>query len=271
MQARFADATVSMRDVDAPVRSLQGSLTVRNTLVAAADLHGQWLGGPLEVVIRPDGHNASTLSATGTAAAAQLKPFLPSAVKVSGATQWRLGDASSTATRATRSASPACASNRICAAWASRCPSRSARARANSGRSRSRWKSDGDDAVLARSWLGDVRAIVRVARSDGGWSLDRGGIRADGNAPALPNHRGLRIEGTVERFVLDDWLALKGDGSGDGSGGGKPLSDYLQAANVRVGTFEFAAIDGPTCAACCRRRRPAGASMSTVPVRRDRS
>ena len=53
VQARFADATVAMRDVDAPVRSLQGNLTVRNTLVAAADLHGQWLGGPLDVVIRP--------------------------------------------------------------------------------------------------------------------------------------------------------------------------------------------------------------------------
>jgi len=90
VQARFADATVQMRDVDAPVRSLQGSLTVRNTLVAAADLHGQWLGGPLEVVIRPDGRDASVLNATGTATAAQLKPFLPSAVKLSGATQWQL-------------------------------------------------------------------------------------------------------------------------------------------------------------------------------------
>ena len=90
MQARFADATVAMRDVDAPVRSLQGSLTVRNTLVAAADLHGQWLGGPLDVVIRPDGSKASVLNATGTASAAQLKPFLPAAVNLSGATQWRL-------------------------------------------------------------------------------------------------------------------------------------------------------------------------------------
>src|SRR4030095_13303165 len=101
-------------------------------------------------------------------------------------------------------------------------------------------ESDGDDAVLARSWLGDVRAIVRVARpaAGGAWALDRGGIRADGNAPALPNHRGLRIEGAVEHFVLDDWLGLRGDGTD--TGGGKKLSDYLQAANVRVGTFELA-------------------------------
>ena len=34
---------------------------------------------------------------------------------------------------------------------------------------------------------------------------------------------------------------------------------------MRVGSSSSPAIDGPTCAACCRRRRPAGASMSTVP------
>ena len=102
-------------------------------------------------------------------------------------------------------------------------------------------ESDGDDAVVARSWLGDVRSIVRVARAGDRWSLDRGGIRADGNAPALPNHRGLRIEGAVERFVLDDWLALRGERDSSSAGGdGKALSDYLQAANVRVGTFELA-------------------------------
>jgi uncharacterized protein YhdP len=104
-------------------------------------------------------------------------------------------------------------------------------------------EADGDHALLVRSWLGDVRAIVRVARSGDRWSLDRGGLRADGNAPALPSHRGLRIEGAVERFVLDDWLALRGDessGGGAGHGDGKTLSDYLQAANVRVGTFELA-------------------------------
>ena len=92
VQAGFADATVALRDVDAPVRSLQGTLTVVNTLVSAAELHGQWLGGPLDVVIRPNGTNASTLNATGTATAAQLQPFLPSAVKLSGATQMEAGN-----------------------------------------------------------------------------------------------------------------------------------------------------------------------------------
>jgi uncharacterized protein (TIGR02099 family) len=239
--ARFADATASMRDIDAPVRSLQGSLTVRNTLVAAADLHGQWLGGPVEVSIRPDGKNASTLTATGTAAAVQLKPFLPSAVKVSGSTQWRLGTQFyADSGNAERKSGVRIESDLRGLGVA--LPEPVGKSEGEPRPFQVTLESDGDDAVLARSWLGDVRAVVRVARPAGGgaWSLDRGGIRADGNAPALPNHRGLRIEGTVERFVLDDWLALRGQDSGGASDGGKTLSDYLQAANVRVGTFELA-------------------------------
>jgi uncharacterized protein (TIGR02099 family) len=235
--ARFADATASMRDVDAPVRGLTGTLTVRNTLVAAADLRAQWLGGPLEVTIRPEGRNASTLSATGTAMAAQLKAFLPSAVKVSGALQWRVG--TEFRTDAERQAGLRIESDLRGLGIALPEPLGK---RENEQRAfQVTLEADGDDAMLARAWLGDVRSIVRVARSGDAWSLDRGGIRADGNAPGLPNHRGLRIEGNVERFVLDDWLALKGDeGGGSGSSGGRPLSDYLQAANVRVGTFELA-------------------------------
>ncbi|HKR35394.1 MAG TPA: YhdP family protein [Steroidobacteraceae bacterium] len=236
VQARFADATVAMRDVDAPVRSLQGSLTVRNTLVAAADLHGQWLGGPLDVVIQPDGNDAAVLNATGTATAAQLKPFLPSAVKLSGSTQWRLATEfhNDEGQDSERKTGVRIESNLRGLGIALPDPVGKS---ADAERPFQVTLEADEDAVLARSWLGDVRAIVRVARTDGAWGLDRGGIRADGNAPALPSHRGLRIEGAVDHFVLDDWLALRGDG-GD-SGTGKPLSDYLQAANVRVGTFDF--------------------------------
>ncbi len=240
VRTRFTDASVSMRGVDAPVRSLDGSLTVRNTLVAAADLRAQWLGGPVEVVIRPEGDNASTLRATGTATAAQIKSFLPSAVKVSGSTQWRLatefyGDAGSSG----RKSSVRIESDLRGLGVA--LPEPVGKSEGEERPFQVTLEADADDAVVARSWLGEVRSIVRVARTGDRWSLDRGGIRADGNAPALPSHRGLRIEGAVERFVLDDWLALRGEGDSNTAGGdGKALSDFLQAANVRVGTFELA-------------------------------
>jgi uncharacterized protein (TIGR02099 family) len=238
VQARFADATVAMRDVDAPVRSLQGNLTVLNTLVSAAELHGQWLGGPLDVIIQPDGKDASRLNATGTATAAQLQPLLPSAVKLSGSTQWKLATDfhSDDGGDAERKTSVRIESN--LRGLGVGLPEPVGKGESEERAFQVTLEAD-EDAVLARSWLGDVRAIVRVARTDGAWALDRGGIRADGNAPALPNHRGLRIEGAVERFVLDDWLALRGDGTASGEGG-KKLSDYLQAANVRVGSFELA-------------------------------
>lgn len=237
VQARFTDATVAMRDLDAPVRSLQGNLIVRNTLVAEAELHGQWLGGPLDVVIQPEGDKASRLNASGTATAVQLRPFLPSAVKLSGAADWKLATEFHTDDGADEDRKTGVRIESNLRGLGIGLPEPVGK-REDAERPFQVTLEADEDAVLARSWLGDVRAIVRVARQNGEWGLDRGGIRADGNAPALPSHRGLRIEGAVEHFVLDDWLALKGDDTG--SGEGKPLSDYLQAANVRVGTFELA-------------------------------
>ena len=101
------------------------------------------------------------------------------------------------------------------------------------------WSSTATTLLLARSSLGDVRSLIRIATPSAraGRSI-AAAFAPTAIAPALPDHRGLRIEGTVDRFVLDDWLALQGQGSGDAASG-KPLSDYLQAANVRVGTFEL--------------------------------
>ena len=238
---RFADATVAMRDVDAPVRSLEGKSdraqhagrrcgpACAMARRAARSRHPAGRGH--RVHVECDGHCSGR--------AAQAVP----AVGGQGQRRDRVAPRDRAPQRCGQQprASPACASNRTCEAWASRCPSRWARARANSGRSRSRWRPT---ATTPCSRAAGSATCARSCASRGqatGWSLDRGGIRADGNAPALPNHRGLRIEGAVERFVLDDWLALKGDDAASGAGDdGKTLSDYLQAANVRVGTFEFA-------------------------------
>jgi uncharacterized protein (TIGR02099 family) len=232
--ARLADATVSMQNIDAPVRSLNGMLTVRNTLPVAANLHAQWLGGPLDVTVRSESKVASVLEVGGNAAAAQLTPFLPAAVKVTGAMPWRMattlisdaGDGDSKRSVRIESTLQGLGIALPEPLGKSENEVRSLQVTLDQG---------DDDALLVRAALGNVRSFVRVARSDAGWSLDRGGIRADGTAPALPGHRGLRIEGNVERFVLDDWLALRGAGSSEG----KPLSEYLQAANVRVGIFEL--------------------------------
>lgn len=235
--ARFSDATVSMQKVAAPVRALTGELTVKNSLIAAADLKGRWLGGPLAVVIEPQGATASLLQAQGHADAHELQGLLslPAAVQLSGATDWQMSTRLETAgTEQARRRTVRIDSNLGGLGIALPEPLGKA---ATEERPLQIALDIDDEQIMTRAALGDVRALVRMRQANGGWALDRGGVRADAVAPALPAHRGLRIEGAVQRFVLDDWLALRGAGST--GGGGKPLSDYLQAANVRIGEFQL--------------------------------
>lgn len=233
--AQLADATVSMQNVNAPVRKLNGSLMVKNASIAAAQMQGLWLGGTLDVSVERSGQGASILNARGRASAAQLKPLLglPAAVDVSGAADWHLtsditNDASDTSLRTVRIDSNL-------QGFGIGLPEPVGKSEASVSPLQLTLELDGEGTVLARGSLGNVRSLLRVRRAANGWELDRGGLRADGVAPALPNHRGLRIEGSIDHFVLDDWLALRGSGGGTG----KPLSEYLQAANVRVGAFDL--------------------------------
>lgn len=234
--ARFAGASVSMRDIEAPVRSLNGLIAIRNTLLTSARLRGQWLGGPFEVSVRQDGPAASVLSASGEAEAAQLQSALelPETIGLSGRTDWQV-----TTTLTSGDAQQAAPSSVFIESTlhglAVGLPEPLGKSASGARPLRMTLDLEGEDEVLARASVGSVRSVIRVRRSDGKWQLDRGGIRADGVAAALPSHRGLRIEGAVERFVLDDWLALKGSGSGD-----TPFNEILHAANVTVGEFQLA-------------------------------
>jgi uncharacterized protein (TIGR02099 family) len=238
--ARFADATVSMQKVAAPVRNLTGELTVKNSLIAAAQLQGRWLGGPLTVNIEPQSATTSMLEAQGHAEAHELQGLfgLPSMVKLSGETDWQM-------------------SMRLDSAGTESARRRSVRIESNlrglgiglpeplgkpgfEDRPLQVALDVDDEQIMTRASFGEVRALIRMRQANGAWALDRGGVRADAVAPALPAHRGLRIEGAIERFVLDDWLALRTRDVGNAAaGGGKPLSDYLQAANVRIGEFQL--------------------------------
>lgn len=232
--ARLANASAGLRDLDAPVRRLNGAVTVRNTLLAAAKLEGQWLGGPVSVVVTPARADASMLVAQGRLAADRIAPLLkpPPTVALSGETNWR-------------------ATTQLVAAGEGKRPPQIVNLESdlrglaiglpaplgkNAEEPRAlqlALETDGREDALVRGALGDVRALIRLKSGAEGWTLDRGGVRADGAAPALPDHAGLRIEGSVERFVLDDWLALRSE-----ERAGKPLSEYLHAANVRVQEFE---------------------------------
>lgn len=232
--AHLSNASAALRDLDAPLRKLSGSLTVRNTLLAAANLEGQWLGGPLSVVVTPERADASVLVAQGSVAADRITALLkpPPAMSLSGATNWRATTrliASGDEERPLQVVNLESDMQGL----AIRLPAPLGKTADETRPLQLALQTDGRDAALVRGAFGDVRALIRLRPGFEGWTLDRGGVRADGAAPALPDHAGLRIEGAVERFVLDDWLALRTEG-----GQGKPLSEYLHAANVRVQEFE---------------------------------
>lgn len=241
--ARFANATVTMQKISAPVQSLTGELRVKNTLIAAADLKGRFLGGPLTVKIDQRSATAAQLDAQGHAQAAELRSLfsLPATVKLAGDTDYHVsmpiasGDSEAAQRRNIKIDSDL-------RGLGVTLPQPLGKGIAEERPLQVALEID-DEQLLSRTSYGDVRALIRMRRSDGGWTLDRGGVRADAVAPALPSHRGLRIEGNVQRFVLDDWLALRGadpdPGSAPRDSDGPKLSDYLQAANVRIADFQL--------------------------------
>jgi uncharacterized protein (TIGR02099 family) len=235
VRTRMKHASAWLEGLNAPVRNLSGELTVRNTLLAAADLHGQWLGGPVRVVIEPEGRAASVLTASGRASAERMRAAvsLPAAIKLDGAADWRVSTRLAVK-EAGQAVSQVVSIESDTETLAVDLPTPLGKPAAERRDLQVALEFDEAGRLLVRGAYGEVRSLLRFARAGKSWSLERGGVRADGVAPSLPAHEGLRIEGSVDRFVLDDWLALRGSGGGQG----RPLSEILHAANVRVRDFQ---------------------------------
>ncbi len=239
VMTRLSDATVTAAGIKAPITALSGFFTVRQALPEAAKLQGRWLGGPLSVSVQSIDAAApvSLLTATGRATATQLAPLLhlPAVAAISGGTGWSLttlleaGRQTSTAQRQPRKLTVESDLSGLGIGL----PYPIGKAEDEQRPLRVEFEYDGDSTLLTRASLGEVRALVRMRNQRDGWRLDRGGIRPDGIAAALPAHPGLGIEGSLDHLNLDDWLALRSNSSG-----ATPLSEYLRAANLRLGTLQ---------------------------------
>ncbi len=234
------DATLAASGLEAPISSLNGSLTVRQTLPESADLAGTWLDGPVKIAIDPlaGDRPAARLAATGRTSATQLASTfkLPSSIKLSGSTDWRLSSelTAGTAEEPSHQQPRKFVLDSDLAGFGIALPHPVGKPEDETRALRAEIEFDGDDEILLRTALGDVRSLVRLAKRADGWNFDRGGVRADAIAAALPPHPGLRIEGSLDRLVLDDWFALRSD-----SPGKTRVSDVLRAANLKIGTLQL--------------------------------
>lgn len=238
VRTQLNNATVVSREIALPITQLTGSLRVADNTVSAATLDGRWMGGPLRVRVSA-GEGAPELVASGRAGASQLSRLLslPAAVRLSGATRWNVImplDVRGGALPASRILVEADLNGlgvdlpeplgKTAAA------DRPLRIEIEQGERRS---------LQARAAYGSLRALLRLRAAASGWEFERGGVRVDGLLAALPDHRGLRIEGEIPQFVLDEWLALRDANAGERATARQPFNALLHAANVRVGRFEY--------------------------------
>ncbi|MFL6575551.1 MAG: YhdP family protein, partial [Povalibacter sp.] len=239
VNTRLVDATLRSSKIAAPMTALNGRLTVRESLPQSARFEAQWLGGPVAIAIDPvdAATPASELKATGHAVAAELTPVLnlPSSVKISGGTDWQFTMPLETSRE--NSATPRqprkLTVESDLAGLGLAMPYPLGKSEQERRPLRVDVDYDGDNTMLTRATFGDLRTLIRLQSDAQGWHLDRAGVRPDAVAAALPAHPGFAIDGAVDRLNLDDWFALKGNGSGSGA----PLSDFLKTANLRVGSL----------------------------------
>lgn len=260
VETHLSGASATTQGFPAQITELAGVLRVREHGLSTSDLKGRLLGAPLIASIRDNSASTAALNITkksatdpavmarretlivaqgGAQASDLVRLFVPSAnFGLAGSAQWRLdGKFTSNAGKLQQVYTLTSDLRGL----QSGLPTPFGKSAAEARDLRVDMEINDPSSALLRASAGDVRAIARIARQDdGGWQLDRGGIQVDGRPAAMPDHPGLRIEGTLQTLVLDDWLRLRpANAAATNSPPGRPLSDYLRAANLRVGTFKL--------------------------------
>lgn len=248
INASLQNATVNLAGFTQRAEQLNGRLRILNDAVVDADLHGQFLQGEFGVRTESAARGRYNVVANGLAQAPPLTQFLnlPAWIKLEGATRYRYtmpgyAQRDSEGTRHLYSIDSDLRGLGI---------NLPVPAGKSAGDSRTlHIDSDlrGNDMLL-RGALGELRALLRLQTEGEGWRFERGGLRADGIAAALPGHTGLRIDGRLDVFNLDDWLKLASNG-GEGATLSRSstahVQDVLRAANVNIGRLRIFGFEWP--------------------------
>lgn len=246
VRTRLRSVSVAWPALRAPASKVTGDLVIHNREITAPALRGMILDGPFELVVQPGpvgGEVSATvlLSGSGRASGAQLPAFigLPDAIRMSGATEWRLDG------RIERHGNGEQWPARIEVATDLRglgidAPNPFAKPAPEPRPTRVVLDLPGRGRTEVRIDSGAARAaLVFVERGSQRWDLERGAARFDAQPVTLPARPGLHVGGDWPEFDLAEWLALRSR-----TPGGRSLSDWLGPVDVhldraRVFGFEF--------------------------------
>lgn len=241
------NATVRLADVPQQAERVNGTLRILNDGVVAADLRGEFLQNAFAVTTESAGRGRYNVVANGIAQAQPLAQFLklPTWVRVDGAMAYRY-TMPGYAQRDAGGARHLYSVDSDLRGLSIELPEPVGKP-ANAVRAL-RIDADllGEDMQL-RGAMGGLRALVRLQSSKDNWRFDRAGLRADNVAAALPAHAGLRVEGRLETFALDDWLKLGNSDSGvaNKTAQGTRVQEVLRGANVNIGRLRIYGFELP--------------------------
>ena len=243
------DATVNMAGFNQGAEQIKGGLRILNDAVVGADLRGRFLQGDFTATTEAATRGRYNIVATGTVQTQPLRQFLklPAWIKIEGSANYRYtmpgyAQRDSNGIRHLYSVDSDLRGLSINLPAPANKPATTARSLHIDADLR------GNDMML-RGSLGDLRSLVRLQSIDDGWRFERGGLRADAVAAALPGQTGLRIDGRLETFNLDDWLRLgtanRADTPASGNSGGARIEEILRAANVNIGRLHLYGFEWP--------------------------
>jgi uncharacterized protein (TIGR02099 family) len=258
----LADATVGLMGLQQVASQVQGSLRITNDAITGADLRGNFLQGAFKVSAEPLAAGRYNLVANGKLQAQPLMQFLnlPKWIKLSGSTDYRYvapgyAQRNADGVRHLYSVYSTLQGLQIdLPAPIHKSPEaiRSLQIDADMPRK---------DSLQLRGSMGDLRTLVRLQQSKNVWQFERAGLRVDGGAAALPAHTGLRIDGRIASFTLDDWLRLGNDTDKQSNAklinpAGTRLQDILRAANVTIDRFYLYGFEWPSLRAVLQATEP---------------